>query len=113
MSLTEGLVTGWIPSCSDDDDVDINISTYPVDVTNDLHASPPALSRTSSSDSYASHYSQSSYYPPSSPDSSLDHTDSPHADLPSTSSLSSSDRRAIRNRLRDPDWVPRPRNAFI
>ncbi|KAI0255319.1 hypothetical protein BJV78DRAFT_1330530 [Lactifluus subvellereus] len=29
------------------------------------------------------------------------------------SSLSSSDRRAIRNRQRDPDWVPRPRNAFI
>jgi hypothetical protein len=104
MSLTDGLITGWMPSCGDDD-VDISSTTYPVKV-------PPALSCTSSIDSY-SQYPQSSDYPPSSPDSSVDYTDDSHTDLPSTSSLSSSDRRAIRNRLRDPEWVPRPRNAFI
>ncbi|KAF8264251.1 hypothetical protein EI94DRAFT_1806067 [Lactarius quietus] len=112
MSLSEGLVTGWMPSFGDDDDVDINSITYPAKVSDDFRVLPPALSRTSSSDSYST-YSQSSDYPPSSPDSSFDHMDGSHADLPSTSSLSSSDRRAIRNRLRDPDWVPRPRNAFI
>ena len=112
MSLSEGLVSGWMPSYGDDDDVDISSITYPVKVSDDFRFSPPALSRTSSNDSY-SQYSQFSDYPPSSPDSSVDHTDGSHADLLSTSSLSSSDRRAIRNRLRDPDWVPRPRNAFI
>lgn len=111
MSLTEGVVTGWMPSYGDDDDVDISNTIYPVKVPDDFRLSPPILSRTSSNDSY-SHYSQSSDYPPSSPDSSVDHTDNSYTDLP-TSSLSSSDRRAIRNRLRDPDWVPRPRNAFI
>lgn len=112
MSLSEGLVSGWMPSYGDDDDVDISNITYPVKVSNDFRLPPPALSRTSSNDSY-SHYSQFSDYPPSSPDSSFDHMDGSHTDLPCTSSLSSSDRRAIRNRLRDPDWVPRPRNAFI
>lgn len=112
MSLTEGLVTGWMPSYGDVDDVDISNITYPVNVPDDFRVSPPTLSRTSSNDSYF-YYSQSSDYPPSSPDSSADHTDNSHTDLLSTSSLSSSDRRAIRNRLRDPDWVPRPRNAFI
>lgn len=112
MSLSEGLVTGWMPSYGDNDDVDISNITYPVQASHDFRFSPPALSRTSSIDSY-SNYSQFSDYPPSSPDSSVDHMDSSHMDLPSTSSLSSSDRRAIRNRLRDPDWVPRPRNAFI
>ena len=111
MSLSEGLVTGWMPSYGDNDDVDISI-TYPVQASHDFRFSPPALSRTSSNDSYFT-YSQSSDCPPSSPDSSVDHMDGSHMDLPSTSSLSSSDRRAIRNRMRDPDWVPRPRNAFI
>src|SRR6266702_1428656 len=112
MSLTGSLVTGWMPSYGDDDEVDLSSITYPVKFPDDFRLSPPTLSRTSSSDSY-SHYSQSSDYPPSSPDSSVDHADNSYTDLPSTSSLSSSDRRAIRNRLRDPDWVPRPRNAFI
>jgi hypothetical protein len=113
MSLSEGLVTGWMPSYGDNDDVDISNITYPVQASHDFRFSPPALSRASSNDSY-SNYSQFSDYPPSSPDSSVDHMDSPLTDLPSTSSLlSSSDRRAIRNRMRDPDWVPRPRNAFI
>jgi hypothetical protein len=109
MSLTDGLVTGWMPFNGDDDDVDISSTTYPVKVPDGFRPPPPALSRTSSNDSY----SQSSDYPPSSPDSSVDYMDNSHTDMPSTSSLSSSDRRAIRNRLRDPDWVPRPRNAFI
>ena len=112
MSLTECLVTGWMPSYGDEDDVDIGGTTYPANVHDDFPPPPPALNRASSNDSY-SHYSQYSDYLPSSPDSSVDYTDNSHIDLPSTSSLSSSDRRAIRNRLRDPDWVPRPRNAFI
>lgn len=30
-----------------------------------------------------------------------------------TAPISSSERRAIRNRMRNPNWIPRPRNAFI
>ena len=112
MSLAEGLVTGWMPSYGDNDDVDISSTKYPVKVPDHFRLPPPTLSRTTSNDSH-SYYSQSSDYLPSSPDSSFDYTDSHHTDLPSASSLTSSDRRAIRNRMRDPDWVPRPRNAFI
>ena len=100
MSLTEGFVSGWVPSHGDDDDVDIS---YPVT----LPASP-SLSRTSSNDSHSHRFSSIENAPPS-PDSSVDGF---HAD-PYGPPLSSSDRRAIRNRQRDPDWVPRPRNAFI
>lgn len=107
MSHTEGFVSGWVPSYGDDDDdVDINDSPYPISVP----LTSPILSRTSSNDSHSHHLT--SYEPaPPSPDSSVDgsHTDPSSALSP----LTSSDRRAIRNRQRDPDWVPRPRNAFI
>ncbi|KAI0303333.1 hypothetical protein B0F90DRAFT_1667253 [Multifurca ochricompacta] len=112
MSLSEGLVSGWVPSHGDDDNVDISNFLYPIKVPEDFN-SPPTLSRTSSNDSHFHHLSSLDQEPPPSPCSSVDHTDNSPTDLPFTSSLSSSDRRAIRNRLRDPDWVPRPRNAFI
>jgi len=104
MSLTEGFVSGWVPSYGDDDDVDIS-NSYPVTLP-DQPLSSPSLSRTSSNDSQ-SHFSSIENAP--SPGSSVDgsYTD------PSYTPFSSSDRRAIRNRQRDPDWVPRPRNAFI
>ena len=105
MSLTEGFVSGWVPSYGDDDDVDIS-NSYPVTLPDELLSSP-SLSRTSSNDSHSHHFSLTEDAP--SPGSSVDgsHTD------PSYPPFSSSDRRAIRNRQRDPDWVPRPRNAFI
>ena len=105
MSLTEGFVSGWVPSYGDDDDVDIS-NSYPVTLP-DQPLSSPSLSRTSSNDSHSHHFSSIENAP--SPGSSVDgsHTD------PSHTSFSSSGRRAIRNRQRDPDWVPRPRNAFI
>jgi hypothetical protein len=110
----EGFVSGWVPSFGDDDDdVDITNFSYPIKVPHDSHSSSPPLSRTSSNDSQ-SHHILSFDPPPPSPDSSVDHTDGSQMDPSSaTCSLSSSDRRAIRNRLRDPEWVPRPRNAFI
>jgi HMG (high mobility group) box len=111
----EGLVSCWVPSCGDDDDVDISNIPYPIKVPDDSRLSSPTsptLSRTSSNNSQ-SHHILSFDPPPSSPDSSVDHTDDSHIEPSLTSLLSSSDRRAIRNRLRDPDWVPRPRNAFI
>ncbi|KAF8553777.1 hypothetical protein OG21DRAFT_1485195 [Imleria badia] len=37
----------------------------------------------------------------------------PLTEVPHTTIASSSDRRAQRNRNRDPSWIPRPRNAFI
>lgn len=103
MSLTGGFVSGWVPSYGDDNDVDIS-NSYPVPLPHPL--SSPSLSRTSSNDSHSQHFSSIENAP--SPGSSVDgsHTDS-------YSPFSSSDRRAIRNRQRDPDWVPRPRNAFI
>ena len=104
MSHTEGFVSGWVPSYGDDDDVDINDSPYPID---DLMS--PTLSRTSSNDSHSLQLSSYDHHAPPSPDSDGSHTDPSSAPSP----LSSSDRRAIRNRQRDPDWVPRPRNAFI
>src|SRR5258708_4300841 len=112
MSLTEGFVSGWVPSYGDDDDVDIS-NSYPVTLSNQLLSSPPLsppLSRTASNDSHSLPFSTFENPPPS-PGSSVDgsHTDPCSAPSP----LSSSDRRAIRNRQRDPDWVPRPRNAFI
>jgi hypothetical protein len=105
MSLTEGFVSGWVPSYGDDDDVDIS-NSYPVTLPDELLSSP-SLSRTSSNDSHSHHFSSIENAP--SPGSSVDgsHTD------PSYPPFSSSDRRAVRNRQRDPDWVPRPRNAFI
>ena len=105
MSPTEGFVSGWVPSYGDDDDVDIN-NSYPVTLPDEFLSSPP-LSRTSSNDSHSHHFSSIENAP--SPGSSVDgsHTDTSYP------SFSSSDRRAIRNRQRDPDWVPRPRNAFI
>jgi len=116
MSLSEAAyVSGWVPSYGDDDDVDISNFAYPIKVPDDFHSSSPTLSRTSSIDSHSLplHLSSSSCdQPPPSPSSSADHTDGSHTDVFSPP-LSSSDRRAIRNRLRDPDWVPRPRNAFI
>ena len=103
MSLTGGFVSGWVPSYGDDNDVDIS-NSYPVQLPHLL--SSPSLSRTSSNDSHSHHFSSTENAP--SPGSSVDgsHTDS-------YPPFSSSDRRAIRNRQRDPDWVPRPRNAFI
>jgi HMG (high mobility group) box len=105
MSLTESFVSGWVPSYGDDDDVDIS-NSYPVTLPDELLSSP-SLSRTSSNDSHSHHFSSIENAP--SPGSSVDgsHTD------PSYPPFSSSDRRALRNRQRDPDWVPRPRNAFI
>jgi hypothetical protein len=105
MSLTEGFVSGWVPSFGDDDDVDIS-NSYPVTLPDQLLSSP-SLSRASSNDSHSHHFSSIENAP--SPGSSVDgsHTDTSYP------SFSSSDRRAIRNRQRDPDWVPRPRNAFI
>jgi hypothetical protein len=104
MSLTEGFVSGWVPSYGDDDDVDIS-NSYPVILPDELLSSP-SLSRTSSNDSHSHRFPSIENAP--SPSSSVDgsHTD-PYPPF------SSSDRRAIRNRQRDPDWVPRPRNAFI
>ena len=99
MSLTEGFVSGWVPSYGDDDDVDIS-NSYPVTLPHLL--SSPSLSRTSSNDSHSHENAPS---PGSSADGSHTDTSYPY--------FSSSDRRAIRNRQRDPDWVPRPRNAFI
>lgn len=101
MSHTEGFVSGWVPSYGDDDDVDINDSPYPFPVPDDLLSSP-ILSRTSSNDSHSQHLPSFDHGPPS-----------PDSDGSAPSPLTSSDRRAIRNRQRDPDWVPRPRNAFI
>ena len=102
--LTEGFVSGWVPSYGDDDDVELS-NSYPVTLSNHPLASPPLS--TSSHDSYSHHFSSIENAP--SPGSSVDgsNTDTSHP------SFSSSDRRAIRNRQRDPDWVPRPRNAFI
>lgn len=104
MSLTEGFVSGWVPSYGDDDDVDIS-NSYPVKLPDELLSSPP-LSRTSSNDSHSHHFSIENA---PSPGSSVDGSHTDHSYPP----FSSSDRRAIRNRQRDPDWVPRPRNAFI
>jgi len=105
MSPTEGFVSGWVPSYGDDDDVDIS-NSYPVTLPNQLLSSP-SLSRASSNDSHSLRFSSIENAP--SPGSSVDgsHTDT------SLTPFSSSDRRAMRNRQRDPDWVPRPRNAFI
>ncbi|KAI0263764.1 hypothetical protein BC834DRAFT_1042660 [Gloeopeniophorella convolvens] len=111
MSLAGSLVSGWMPSCSDNDDVDISNISYPVKLSDDLPISSPALSRTSSLDSYSAHVMSFDQSPPS-PGSSEDHPDTYRTDSP-VGPLSSSDRRAIRNRMRDPGWVPRPRNAFI
>lgn len=108
----EGLVSGWLPSYGDDDDVDINNISYPIKMPDHSQLSSPTLSRTSSNDSNSHHILSFDPSPPS-PDSSVDNMDGSHMDPSSISSLSSSDRRAIRNRQRDPDWVPRPRNAFI
>lgn len=102
--LTEGFVSGWVPSYGDDDDVDLN-NSYPVTLSNEPLSSP-SLSRTSSH-SHSHHFSSIENAP--SPGSSVDGSNTD----PSYVSFSSSDRRAIRNRQRDPDWVPRPRNAFI
>jgi hypothetical protein len=117
MSLTEGFISGWVPPCGDNDDnVDTSDFAYPIKVPHDFRSSSPMLTRTSSDDShsYSRHASSLSFeQSPPSPGSSVDHTDGSHADPSPSPSLSSSDRRAIRNRLRDPDWVPRPRNAFI
>jgi len=117
MSLTEGFISGWVPPYGDNDDnVDTSDFAYPIKVPHDFHSSSPMLTRTSSDDShaYSQHVSSLSFeQSPPSPGSSVDHTDGSHADPSPSPSLSSSDRRAIRNRLRDPDWVPRPRNAFI
>ncbi|KAI9508812.1 hypothetical protein F5148DRAFT_837073 [Russula earlei] len=115
MSLTEGYVSGWLPSCGDYDNVDITKFAYPITVPDEFLPPSPTLSRTASIDSHSHHVSEtaSSFDQPPSPGSSVDHTDGSQTDLYSIPSLSSSDRRAIRNRLRDPEWVPRPRNAFI
>lgn len=119
MSLTEGFISGWVPSYGDDDDnVDMSNFAYPIKAPHDFLSSSPTLTRTSSDDShsYYQHASSSSFtfeQSPPSPGSSVDHTDGSQADPSPSPSLSSSDRRAIRNRMRDPDWVPRPRNAFI
>ena len=108
MSHTEGFVSGWVPSYGDDDEVDLHDSSYPISGPDDLLTSP--ILSPSSNDSHSHHLT--SYEPaPPSPDSSVDGSHTDTSSLPSP--LTSSDRRAIRNRQRDPDWVPRPRNAFI
>ena len=117
MSLSEGFISGWVPSYGDDDDnVDMRNFAYPIKVPHDFLSSSPTLTRTSSDDSHSYYQRASSLsfeQSPPSPGSSVDHTDGSYADPSPGPSLSSSDRRAIRNRMRDPDWVPRPRNAFI
>ena len=108
MSHTEGFVSGWVPSYGDDDEVDLHDSAYPISRPDELLTSP--ILSPSSNDSHSHHLT--SYEPaPPSPDSSVDGSHTDTSSLPSP--LTSSDRRAIRNRQRDPDWVPRPRNAFI
>lgn len=116
MSLTEGFVSGWVPSYGDnDDDVDIRNFAYPIKVPHDFHSAYDiTLSPTSSDDSHSQYLSSLPFdLAPPSPGSSVDHTDVSYTDASFIPPLSSSDRRAIRNRMRDPEWVPRPRNAFI
>ncbi|TFY73815.1 hypothetical protein EWM64_g10197, partial [Hericium alpestre] len=110
MSLprSEGAVSGWTPSVFDDDIVDVDLGYV------------QGMSPSASQNTYAPGSSRSAYIRENvltSPDyiPAFNSGGITSADKASSSAfaISSSDRRAIRNKLRDPTWVPRPRNAFI
>lgn len=116
------IISGWTPS-SDNETVDLHpfqlglpepLNEYPTYLTTSIfrrtpsyrpttRPAPPRSFTTASppADYYASPASSYSNSPPSPPQTRI------------TPPLTSSERRAIRNRLRDPNWIPRPRNAFI
>lgn len=111
-------VSGWTPS-SDDEIVSLHpalepLDEYPAHWTTSVfkrtpshrHTTRPAPPRAFTMDSPISdcYPSPTSSYSPSPPSP-------PQTRIPPP--LTSSERRAIRNRLRDPNWIPRPRNAFI
>jgi hypothetical protein len=77
--------------------------------------STPRSSPTLTRSHYYSHHTSSSlsFEQAPSPGASIDHTNGSYMDPSSSPSLSSLDRHTIRNRLHDPDWVPRLWNAFI
>lgn len=96
-------IHGWSPIGGDDEDVNVSpdmhfmtIKPFPATSNVFLSTMCPPLDT-----------SPKTCPPESQTTPSAPLTGVPHASAPS------SDRRAQRNRNRDPSWIPRPRNAFI
>ncbi|THH20055.1 hypothetical protein EW146_g1238 [Bondarzewia mesenterica] len=118
--MSTGRVFGWMPSPSPTFHHVQNRAAFepPSISSNVLHAfgPQPAIERPSSRTS-STISASSELLPPASASlssaSDMKFSDSTNTNTPPNYSLSSSERRALRNRKRDPSWVPRPRNAFI
>ncbi|KAG8217169.1 hypothetical protein J3R82DRAFT_5250 [Butyriboletus roseoflavus] len=105
MLTANNTIHGWSPTGGDDEDVNVSqdmcfMTIRPFSSSSSTFLSPicPPLEPTP-----LKPCSPQSQYTPLSPLTAVSH--SPVAP--------SSDRRAQRNRHRDPSWIPRPRNAFI
>ncbi|TFY72524.1 hypothetical protein EVG20_g476 [Dentipellis fragilis] len=118
MSLSSGgIVEGWRPSSDDQDSVDLQFSqaqgSYePLSSPNAFSPTDSPYVRTTYSYSHST-TAQPSSYPVSPTEYFPSYESFDSSQTSNTSGMSSSDRRAIRNKIRDPSWVPRPRNAFI
>ncbi|KAF9239160.1 hypothetical protein BU15DRAFT_74853 [Melanogaster broomeanus] len=103
---TEPVVHGWSPADGDDEDIAVSQDGYTSSNAALLSSTCPSL--------------DTKVPPPKTcpPLSSITRQpqhilSAPLTCFPRSSMAPSSDRRAQRNRSRDPSWVPRPRNAFI
>ena len=103
MLTTNDTIHGWSPTGEDDDEVNVSqgmcfMTINPISSSSFLSPVCPPLNPP-----LPKHCSPQSMSAPLAPLTEATHT----AIAPS------SDRRAQRNRNRDPSWIPRPRNAFI
>ncbi|KAF9228823.1 hypothetical protein BS17DRAFT_772555 [Gyrodon lividus] len=103
-------VHGWSPASEDDEDVHVSQDIYFMTQINPLPSSNGPLLGSTCPPLDTNHAGQKTC--PLTHQSQLI-LSAPLTCFPPSPMAPSSDRRAQRNRSRDPSWIPRPRNAFI